>query len=118
MRFVCDQDVDTAVCRAFRKLGHESWSITETGLYRGKDDDITCYAGDHDAALVTHDKEFSQRRKRNVVGKHLWLRCTDLDAVDLVIARHGEFVQLLESRVDIWVRVSFDERIETSSRWE
>ena len=117
MRFVCDQDVDIAVCAVFRRFGHDAWSISETGLFKGKDDDLTCYAADHGAVLVTHDKEFSQRRKRNVVGKHLWLRCPDLEAADLVAARHEEIVTLLQSRVDIWVRVSAD-RIDTSSAWE
>jgi len=67
------------------------------------------YADDQSAALLTHDTEFSKRRQRNVVGKQLWLRCSEMDAADLIEERIDELVELvaaLSVRKDVWVRLS------------
>ena len=56
MRFVCDHNVDVAVVRALMQLGHHAWPVSSARLYAVGDDDLTVYAQDHDAALITHDR--------------------------------------------------------------
>jgi predicted nuclease of predicted toxin-antitoxin system len=106
VRFVLDQDVDAAVGVVLRRQGHEAWTAASAGLSRVSDDELTAYAHDQRAALLTHDVEFSQRRRRNVVGQHVWLRCLDLEAADLVAQRLPEIVKQLERHDDVWMRVS------------
>jgi predicted nuclease of predicted toxin-antitoxin system len=117
VRFVCDHDVDAAVAVVLRRLGHEAWTASDAGLATAVDDELAVYAHDQGAVLVTHDKEFSQRRKHNIIGKHLWLRCVEFDAAGLLEKRHGEVIATLNFREDIWVRV-FTDGLETSSAWE
>ena len=80
------------------------------------DDGITVYADDKSAVVLTHDKEFSQRRKHNVIGKHVWLRCEEMDASALLEGHLDEVVHTLMTRTDLWVRISSD-GMETSSEW-
>lgn len=70
------------------------------------DDELTVYADDQSAALLTHDAEFSLRRRRAVVGKHVWLRCSEMDAAELVEQRIEELVAALSIHKDVWVRLS------------
>jgi predicted nuclease of predicted toxin-antitoxin system len=108
VRFVCDQDVDAAVAATLRRLGHDAWTAANAGLSAVGDDELTVYADELSAALLTHDVEFSQRRRRNVVGKHVWLRCSEMDAASLVEERIDELVAALSIRKDVWVRLSAD----------
>jgi predicted nuclease of predicted toxin-antitoxin system len=107
-RFVCDHDVDVAVAMMLRKAGHEAWTAADAGLYRAGDDDLTVYADNKDAVLISHDTEFSQRRRRNVIGKHIWLRCSEWDAADLLRQHLPELLPLLRINRDLWIRVSAD----------
>ena len=106
MRFVCDHDVDAAVAATLRRLGHDAWTAANAGLSAVSDDELTVYADDQSAALLTHDTEFSKRRRRNVVGKHVWLRCSEMDAADLIEDRIDELVAALCVRKAVWVRLS------------
>jgi predicted nuclease of predicted toxin-antitoxin system len=54
-RFVCDHDVDVAVAMMLRKAGYEAWTAADAGLYRAGDDDLTVYADNKDAVLISHD---------------------------------------------------------------
>ena len=56
--------------------------------------------------LFTHDVEFSRRRRNNVVGQQVWLRCVEMDAPFLVAQRLPEIVKLLERHDHVWMRVS------------
>lgn len=78
------------------------------GLYRAGDDDLTVYADNKGAVLISHDTEFSQRRRRNVIGKHIWLRCSEWGAADLLREHLPELVPLLRIDRDLWIRVSAD----------
>jgi len=108
LRFVCDHDVDAAVAATLRKLGHEAWTAANAGLSAAGDDELTVYADNQSAALLTHDVEFSRRRERNVVGKHVWLRCSEMEAAQLVEERLDELVTALSIQKDVWVRLSAD----------
>lgn len=106
MRFVCDYDVDAAVAKMLWRMGHDAWTVGDAGLALAADDALTAYADDRRAALITHDVEFSTRRRRSVIGQHIWLRCLEYDAVELLGKHLAEIVELLETRKDVWVRVS------------
>ena len=67
MRFVCDQLLDAAVAATLRRLRHVAWTAANAGMSAAADDDLTVYAQEHDAVLVTHDSEFSERRRKNVL---------------------------------------------------
>lgn len=50
-------------------------------LARAGDDALTVYACEHRAVLLTHDVEFSTRRRKHVIGHHVFLRCNEWDGV-------------------------------------
>jgi hypothetical protein len=62
-------------------------------------------------------KHQAKRRRRNVVGQHVWLRCVEMDAAGLVAQRLPEIVKLLEHHDDVWVRLSLD-GVDLSFSWE
>ena len=118
MRFVCDHHVDARVAARLRKLGHDAWTAAQAGLSRARDDELTVYADDQRAVLISHDSEFSQRRRRSVVGRHIFLQCNEWDAAD-VLERHLDFMlSVLDRHEDVYVRVSPDSQPKLSFLWE
>lgn len=105
---MCDHDVDAAVAATLRRLGHDAWTAANAGLSAAGDDELTVYADNQNAALLTHDVEFSKRRERNVIGKHVWLRCSEMDAAQLVTDRIDELTAALDIHKDVWIRLSAD----------
>lgn len=71
MRFYLDNDVDARCRRTIEAAGHESWTAAQAGRADAPDDDQTIYANEHDAVLITDDREFTERRKRNTIGRHV-----------------------------------------------
>lgn len=98
MRFVLDQDVDAALVAVLVAAGHEAWTVAAAGIPDAADDDVSVYAAQKDAVVITHDVEFSARRRRNPHGRHVQLGCPEPDAVDLVSA--------IEPFADVFVYVS------------
>jgi predicted nuclease of predicted toxin-antitoxin system len=107
VRFVLDHDVDARVAGLLRSRGHQAWTASDANLYSASDDTLTVYADDRGATLLTHDDEFSKRRRRNVVGRHVQLRCPEPDAVALLTERLDELLPVLNSGPDVFVRLSF-----------
>jgi predicted nuclease of predicted toxin-antitoxin system len=94
MRFVLDEDVDAAAVGSFlRRQGHESWTVVEAGLQGADDDAVTIYADDRRAVLITHDAEATARRRRFTIGRHVFLRCPQLEAVDVLRVHLAEVVR-------------------------
>jgi len=60
MRFLLDENVDARVRRVFTERSHECWTVPEANLAGDTDDEVTVYAMDHHAVVVTHDVEFSK----------------------------------------------------------
>ena len=118
MRFFCDENVDAEVAARLRRLGHAAWTVPNAGLVRAKDDDLTVYAMDRRACLITHDKEFSLRRRRHVIGQHVWLTCAEWEAADALETYMDELEPLLEHNPDVWVRISADGIQDRSHWWE
>lgn len=116
MRFLLDHDVDARLGRVFRSRGHKCWTAGEANLATAQDDELTAYAYDKGAVLVTHDGEFSQRRANNVIGKHLQLRCDEPDAVELVTLHFDAIIANLTPE-HVFVRVSA-EGCTRSMKWD
>lgn len=103
MRFVCDQDVDAAVAKRLRTMGHIAWTAHQAGLSEASDDELAVYADDRQAVLLTHDREFSKRRRSWLIGKHIWLRCPEFDAADLLAEALPELLPILERKPNVFI---------------
>ena len=106
MRFVLDNDVDAGVGKILRGAGHECWKSTAGLDGEAEDDDVSVYADDRNAVVVTHDKEFTERRKRNTFGKHVRLTCLQPDACDVVSLHLDELESILAESGPIVIEVS------------
>lgn len=106
MRFVLDNDVDAGLQGVFARAGHECWRGAAAGYSETDDDELTVYADNHNAVLVTHDREFTERRKRNTIGQHVRITCPQPDACEVVEARMADLVEILEQHAEIVVEVS------------
>lgn len=84
MRFLLDQNVDASVVSFLRAERHECFTVAELGLAGARDDEVSVRAHEDRAIVVTHDRDFSRRRIRNTYGQHLWLRCREFDAIDVL----------------------------------
>ena len=112
LRFVLDHDVDAAALRVLRDRGWWAHSLSELGSYDVADETVAIIADERDAVAVTVDVEFSTWRRRQLIGRHLHLRCVDpevvpvlerrIDDVASALARNDNlFVVLSQSRSDI-----------------
>lgn len=117
MRFLLDHDVDAAVGTMLRRHGHECWTAGQVGLAVARDDDLTVWATAHSAVLVSTDKEFGRRRLRNADGHHIWLRCPDWDAADVLEKHLANVLEALRGRAHLTIRVSKGEELSMSSDW-
>jgi predicted nuclease of predicted toxin-antitoxin system len=107
--FCLDHDIAASVGDMLRRHGHDVTTAGEAGLARGSDDDITVWAHNLGGVLITTDREFSQRKARNVIGRHVWMRCPDPDVAE-VLARHLDLViPVTERHQDVLMRVSRDQ---------
>lgn len=116
MRFVLDQDVDANLVGVLAKRGHQAWTVASAGIPDAADDDISVYAAKMDAVVVTHDEEFSARRRKNPHGRHVQLGCTEPEAVEVVTANLEALVAALEPFDDIFVYLSKSE-LATHMKW-
>jgi predicted nuclease of predicted toxin-antitoxin system len=97
MRFVLDEDVDAKAVGSFlRQRGHECWTVVEARLGGADDDTVSIYADDRGAILITHDAEATRRRRKFTFGRHVFLRCHQLEAVDLLEAHLPEVERRVE----------------------
>jgi predicted nuclease of predicted toxin-antitoxin system len=118
VRFVLDNDVDARVGGVLRRNGHDCWSST-AGLAASADDDaVTVYADNRDAVVITHDREFTQRRMRNTIGRHVRLNCEHPDGPKVIAARLAELVAELEEEQNIVLVVSASKVERHPARWE
>jgi predicted nuclease of predicted toxin-antitoxin system len=118
LRFILDNDVAVTVRAVLLDARHECWTAADANLYDAQDDVLAVYASDRGAALVSHDAEFARRRRRNTAGQHVWLRCTEPQAPE-VLARHlAEIVEVLVRMPDVVVEVRPDSVIVSPPKWE
>jgi predicted nuclease of predicted toxin-antitoxin system len=82
-----------------------------------KDDELTAWAAEHQAVIISTDGEFGQRRMQNAIGRqHVWLRCSDWEASEVLADHLNEVLTLLQARSNLTVRVS-KESLSDSSKW-
>jgi predicted nuclease of predicted toxin-antitoxin system len=87
-------------------VGHDAWTAAEAGLAQADDDDLTVYAAQRSAIVVTHDNEFSDRRIKNGIhGKHVWLRCLEFDAARVLVRDLPNVAAVLSSPRDVLVEL-------------
>ena len=116
MKFVLDQDVDARVGAFLISRGHDAWTASDAGLFDASDDDLTIYAASKEATLVTHDREFSSRRRRNPHGRHVELGCREPDAVEVLTECLDQVVEALTPFTDVFAYVS-REGVAIHLRW-
>jgi predicted nuclease of predicted toxin-antitoxin system len=118
VRFFCDENVDAAVAARLRRLGHDAWTVPNAGLVSAKDDYLIVYTMERRACLITHDREFSLKRRRRVIGRHIWLTCAEWEAADVLETCMHELEPLLTHNPDVWVRIGVDGIRDSSHAWE
>ena len=97
MRFYLDNDVD-ARCRRVLTPPHDCWTASQAGRFDADDDDQTVYAETAGAVVVTHDREFTERRKRNTTGAHIRLCCEQPDGPELLERWLPDIIPVIEHR--------------------
>ena len=116
MRFFLDNMVPVSIRKMLRARGHECWTAAEAGLGdEPQDDSLSVCAASRGAVLVTMDREFSRRRRRDPIGHHIRLRCTDPDAAAVLDDALAEVLSLLR-RTDVTITVS-RHGVEGASKW-
>lgn len=120
MRFFLDQNVDARVAETLRDLGHDAWTAEQSGLSREADPNLTIYPHNRGATLLTHDREFSQRFMRHIVGRHVFLDCREGAAREVVARRLPDVIEVLERLPDVYIALrqdSFHVVYASESRW-
>ena len=82
LSFYLDNDVDVTCAKVISDAGYPCWSASQAASQRSSDDEQTVYATDKGAVLITHDKEFTNRRNKFPIGRHVRLVCHQLDGPD------------------------------------
>lgn len=95
MRFVLDHNVDEAVGREIRKRKHDCWRAPEHLAQDGRDDEISIYAVEKDAVVISHDGEFAARRRAHPIGIHVRLKCSEPDAVEVVRLHFADVIEAI-----------------------
>jgi hypothetical protein len=79
---------------------------------------VAVYADDRGAVLITHDREFTRRRMRNTIGRHVRLDCEQPDAMAIIGAHLDELVTALEHAHDVVIVVSAAGVTRHAGQWE
>jgi predicted nuclease of predicted toxin-antitoxin system len=108
VRFLLDNDVDVAIGNFLRNQGHDCWSAAECGLSDAEDDDVSVYADNRNAVVISHDKDFAHRRIDRTFGRHIRLSCDQPEALEILAARFTEVIDQLQRREAIVLIVSRD----------
>lgn len=113
--------MDYGVAIVLRTHGHDVVTAHEVGLAgadSAEDDALTVYGSDSGRVVVTHDREFTARRKRNTIGLHVRIRVEQPDAPEVMDDRLDDLVEALG-----WTESAVIEIFRTSvrhhpPRWE
>lgn len=116
MRFYLDNDVDVAVAGVLVPP-HDCWTTADAGRHDASDRDQALYAQEHQAAIVTHDAEFTRWRKQHCIGQHIRLCVLQPDGPE-VLARHlDDVVGICGRHVDVVIEVHRGE-IRAKTAWD
>ncbi|MEV2240112.1 DUF5615 family PIN-like protein [Micromonospora sp. NPDC049891] len=117
MFFLLDHDVDAGVASVLRRRGHRCITASQAGLATADDDQVSVFADNHNAILLTHDKEAISRRRKNTFGRHVLLACIDTEAVTVVTQQLDVIIEMIDTRDAIVLRVSKDGVYPYPNRW-
>lgn len=70
------------------------------------DDDVSLWADKRGAVVITHDREYFNRRKRNTFGRHVRLACKDWEAVAIIERHLPDIVKLIPTRDAVVIKVT------------
>jgi predicted nuclease of predicted toxin-antitoxin system len=118
VRFFLDNDIDAAVGVMLRREKHKAWAASQAGLADASDDEISVYAVEHHAAVVTHDQAFTERRRKNTYGQHVWVRSAEWEAAAVLQAVLAELCVVLASMDAVVVRVTATGIQTWAGRWQ
>lgn len=97
MRFLIDECVDARLVGILHRRGHEAFTVPNLNQSSAEDDDVSVYADDRGAVLVTDDRELITRRRAHLFVNVLDLRGPKTAAVALVHNRIDEIVEVFEA---------------------
>ena len=93
--------------------GHEAWHTSAAGRSEAKDASQSDYALNKNAALITHDKEFTARAKEHVLGQHVRLCVEQPFGAETLSAHLDDIVMILERHRDLVIEVFRDSLVLT-----
>lgn len=105
LSFYLDNDVDVTCAKVIAAAGYRCWSTSQAASQRSSDDEQTVYATDKGAVLITHDREFTNRRKKLPMGHHVRLVCHQMDGPGLLDAALGMIATSLAASPDMVLEV-------------
>lgn len=117
LRFFLDHCITQDVQALLSRAGYQCWTAEQAQASRDRDDELTVYAMDKKAVLVTWDVEFSKRRRRNTIGRHVQLVCPAPEMAALVARYLPEILAHVSRSEHVFVRVSKG-KIEAFHNWE
>src|SRR5262249_13753104 len=100
-----------------RQQGQQAVMVGQIGLARANDDQVSVFADNKDAVLLTHDRELVARRRRNTFGRHVHLDCREWDASALLFQHLPSVIELLKSREAIVIPLGHDGPQPYPSQW-
>jgi predicted nuclease of predicted toxin-antitoxin system len=117
VRFVLDEDVDASLAGHLNAQGHEAWAVVRANLSGVADEVVAVYGHTKDNAIVvTHDAEFSRWRRKNCIGRHLFLDCAETMAAELLDKHLDHITMMMSIYDDLYCRVSVG-NIESVWKW-
>ena len=88
------------------ELGHDAWTIPEAGMGTFKDDDVSVYAHEKNAILITDDRELlSRRRHEQFYGQVIGMRGTKALYVTYLGGCIDTVLALFQAHADLVVDV-------------
>jgi predicted nuclease of predicted toxin-antitoxin system len=86
MRFLVDAQLPPALARWLCEAGHDAEHVMDCGLLSAADHEIWDRALRIDAAIITKDEDFAQRRAMADDGPHIiWIRLPNARRRDLLV---------------------------------
>lgn len=98
MRFLVDAQLPPALARRICEVGHEAEHVMDRGLQSASDGEIWEHALRTDAAIITKDEDFAQRRAMVDVGPRIiWIRLPNARRRDLLVWFERAFPDIIHA---------------------
>lgn len=98
MRFLVDAQLPPALARWLAAHGHAAEHVGDIGMQTGSDAAIWDYALRENAAIITKDEDFAQRKVLAPGGPVvIWIRVPNTRRSDLLVWFHAAFPVVLSA---------------------